>query len=252
MSGFFNMDSPIMRFLSRVCDLMILNFMCLICCIPIVTIGASFTALYTVTMKMVRGEESYIFKGFLKAFKENLKSATPIWLIMLVLGLLIFADYRATGFLPGTMGTVFKVLIGVVVTFYVLLLTYIFPYVARFENNIRNSIKNALLISILNLPQTILLVCIPVGLIFITMFNSTTLVYGSLFWFLLGVSFIAFTQSYVFRKVFAKYEPQEEEEEKSPDDYVVPEDILPGNAQETLTDNTEETSPQLTDNHTES
>lgn len=227
MSGLFNMDSPIMRFLSRVCDLMILNFMCLICCIPIVTAGASVTALYTVTMKMVRGEESYIFKGFLKAFKENLKIATPIWLLMLVLGLLIFADYKATGFLPGTMGTVFKVLIGVVVTFYVLLFTYIFPYIARFENNIRNSLKNALLISILNLPHTILMVCIPVGLIFITMFNSTTLVYGSLFWILMGVSFIAFAQSYTFRKVFAKYEPQEEEEEKSPDDYTVPEDILP-------------------------
>ena len=66
MSGFFNMDSPVMRFLSRVCDLMILNFMCLICCIPIVTIGASVTALYSVTLKMVRGEESYIFKGFLE------------------------------------------------------------------------------------------------------------------------------------------------------------------------------------------
>ena len=60
MSGFFNMDSPVMRFLSRVCDLMILNFMCLICCIPIVTIGASVTALYSVTLKMVRGEESYL------------------------------------------------------------------------------------------------------------------------------------------------------------------------------------------------
>ena len=61
MSGFFNIDSPIMRFLSKVCDLMILNALCIICCLPIVTAGASVTALYTITMKMVRGEESYIF-----------------------------------------------------------------------------------------------------------------------------------------------------------------------------------------------
>ena len=73
MNGLFNLDSPIMRFLSKVCDLMILNVMCIICCLPIVTAGASITALYTITMKMVRGEESYIFKGFLKAFKENFK-----------------------------------------------------------------------------------------------------------------------------------------------------------------------------------
>ena len=64
MSSFFNMDSPIMRFLSRLCDLMILNILCLICCIPIVTIGASITALYSVTLKMVKGEDSYIAKGF--------------------------------------------------------------------------------------------------------------------------------------------------------------------------------------------
>ena len=98
---------------------------------------------------------------------------------------------------------------------------------ARFENNVKNTVKNALLISILNLPQTILVVCIPVGLVFITMFNSTTLVYGSLFWFLIGLSFIAFCNSYIFRKVFAKYEPQEETEEQgNPDDYTVPEEEL--------------------------
>ena len=74
MSSFFNMDSPIMRFLSRICDLMILNILCIICCLPVVTAGASITALYTITLKMVRGEESYIFKGFLKAFKENFKT----------------------------------------------------------------------------------------------------------------------------------------------------------------------------------
>lgn len=64
MGSFFNMDSPVMRFLSRLCDLMILNILCLICCIPIVTIGASITALYSVTLKMVKGEDSYIAKGF--------------------------------------------------------------------------------------------------------------------------------------------------------------------------------------------
>lgn len=231
MSGFFNMDSPVMRFLSRVCDLMILNFMCLICCIPIVTIGASVTALYSVTLKMVRGEESYIFKGFLKAFKENFKISTIIWLILAVLGLLIFADYKATQFLPDNMKNIFRILVGVVITFYLLLLTYVFPYVARFENNVKNTIKNALLISILNLPHTILVVCIPVGIVFITMFNSTTLVYGSLFWFLIGLSFIAFCNSYIFRKVFAKYEPAEEEEQGNPDDYTVPEDEISSDQQ---------------------
>ena len=88
MSSLFNMDSPIMRFLSRVCDIMILNILCIVFCIPIITAGASVTAMYTVTLKMVRGEESYIFKGFLKAFKENFKQSTIIWLMMAAIVLL--------------------------------------------------------------------------------------------------------------------------------------------------------------------
>ena len=108
MSSLFNMDSPIMRFLSRVCDIMILNILCIVFCIPIITAGASVTAMYTVTLKMVRGEESYIFKGFLKAFKENLKQSTIIWLIMAAVGIFIYIDYRATAFLPGNMSINFS------------------------------------------------------------------------------------------------------------------------------------------------
>ena len=138
MSGFFNIDSPIMRFLSKVCDLMILNALCIICCLPIVTAGASVTALYTITMKMVRGEESYIFKGFFKAFKENFKQSTIIWLIMAALGIFIFVDYRASAILPENVSNLFRVLIGALIIFYAMILSYVFPYTARFANNIKN------------------------------------------------------------------------------------------------------------------
>ena len=161
MSGFFNIDSPIMRFLSKVCDLMILNVLCIVCCLPIVTAGASVTALYTVTMKMVRGEESYIFKGFFKAFKENFKQSTIIWLIMAVFGVFIFVDYQAASILPENMSNIFRILIGALIIFYAMVLSYIFPYTARFANSIKNIFKNSLLIAILNLPWTILIVAIP-------------------------------------------------------------------------------------------
>lgn len=128
MNGFFNIDSPIMRLLSKVCDLMILNALCIICCLPIVTAGASVTALYTITMKMVRGEESYIFKGFFKAFKENFKQSTIIWLIMAVLGIFILVDYRATAILPQNISNLFRVLIGALIIFYAMILSYVFPY----------------------------------------------------------------------------------------------------------------------------
>lgn len=223
MSSFFNMDSPVMRFLSRVCDLMILNVMCILCCIPIVTAGASITALYTVTLKMVRGEESYIFKGFLKAFKENFKQSTIIGLIMTFIGIFVFIDYRAASLLPDKMSNVFRILIGALILVYLMVLVYIFPYTARFENNIKNIFKNSLLISILNLPWTLVLVAFPVILVIITFLSNATLVYGSMLWILLGFACVAYASSTILRNVFAKYEPSEEDTE-NPDAFTLPED----------------------------
>ena len=141
MSSFFSMDSPIMRFLSRVCDLIILNLLTIVCCIPIFTAGASITALFSVTLKMVKGEESYIVRGFFKGFKENFKQSTIIWLIIAVLGLFLFMDYRAAVLLPGNMKSIFQVLIGAIAVIYLMVFTYIFPYIARFRNDIKNIFK---------------------------------------------------------------------------------------------------------------
>ena len=173
MSSFFNMDSPVMRFLSRLCDLMILNILCLICCIPIVTIGASITALYSVTLKMVKGEDSYIAKGFSKGFRQNFKISTIIWLILLVIGALLAFDFRAVNMLPAALQNVFRILVGAFITFYILLFSYIFPYIARFENGIKDTIKNSVLISILNLPRTLLIVLLPIGLVVFTFLTKT-------------------------------------------------------------------------------
>ena len=104
MGSFFGLDSPLMRFLSRLADIFILNILFLICCVPVITIGASATALYTVTLKMARNEESYMVKGFWKAFKSNFKISTIVWLIMLVLGIILGLDYRITAAFTGVMG----------------------------------------------------------------------------------------------------------------------------------------------------
>ncbi len=76
MNRFFNMDNKFFVFMGRVADLLLLNFLCILCCIPVVTAGASITALYYVTLKMARDEESYIARSFFHSFKQNFKQAT--------------------------------------------------------------------------------------------------------------------------------------------------------------------------------
>ena len=73
MSNLFNPENKFFVFMGRVADLMILNFVCMICCIPIVTAGPAITAMYYTTLKMARNEETYILKGFFHSFRQNLK-----------------------------------------------------------------------------------------------------------------------------------------------------------------------------------
>ena len=79
MRSFFDLDNPFIQFLNRLTDVVILNVICLICCIPIVTIGTSITALHYVTMKMARNEEGYIVRDFFKSFRENFRQSAIIW-----------------------------------------------------------------------------------------------------------------------------------------------------------------------------
>ena len=92
MRNFFNIDNPFFRFLSQMADLMILNFLFILCSLPFFTAGASLCALFYVLFKMRENEEGYIARSFFKAFKENFKKGTVIWLIMLLLGLIFRQD----------------------------------------------------------------------------------------------------------------------------------------------------------------
>ena len=110
MDKLFNMDNKFFTVMGRVADLIMLNVVCLICCLPIVTIGASLTALHYVTLKMARNEESYIIRSFFKSFKQNFKQATIINLIMLVIAAILYMDLNIVPNLGGTMSQVLYIL----------------------------------------------------------------------------------------------------------------------------------------------
>ena len=146
---FFQMDSPLMNFLNKAADLMWLNILALICCIPIVTAGASFTALHYVALKIVRNEESYITRGFLKSFKENFKQATAIWLILLLAMLLLAGDFYIIFYSGMEFNVVIKVIIMAAIVLVAFVATFVFPLLAKFDNTVKQTIKNAFFMSII-------------------------------------------------------------------------------------------------------
>lgn len=211
----FNLtDNIVMRALSKICDLLCLNIMWLICCIPIVTIGASTTALYAVMLKFVKDEEGYVFRGFFKAFRLNLKQSTISWLIFVALGALWFVDYRLAGVMPGTVGTVMSVIFLMIGFFLLALMIYVFPLTARYENNIRNTFRNALILTVAKLPYTLLMILILVAAVIASLWNTRTLMFALPLWFLIGGSLIAWVNSYILRRVFLIFGDDESKTEE--------------------------------------
>lgn len=201
---FFSYDSPIMQFLSRVTDIIILNILFIVCSLPVITIGASTTALYSVTLKMVKNEESYIFSSFFRAFKDNFKHSTISWLILLGTGIIVWTDYRILGVSGGSLSHIFSIILIPVCVFLVLIALYIFPFIARFENTIRNSWKNAFLISIAQLHYTVLLLLIFALAAAFTLFVNFQIT--GFVWFVMGFSGLAYLNSFLLRRAFRRFE----------------------------------------------
>lgn len=214
MGRFFNMDNKFFVFMGRVADLAILNILCVICCIPIVTIGASVTALHYVTLKMVRNEESYIVRSFFKSFKENFKQATIINLIMLFVAIMLYMDITIAA---GMQGTTRKVLIVVFMAFaflFVLIFLYIYPVLAKFYNTIRNTFVNSFLMSIRHLPYTFLMLAVtllPIGIFYIPILQLQSI--GMMLMTVLGPALLAYINAHFLVKIFDNYIPKEDSEE---------------------------------------
>lgn len=204
-------DNVVMRALGRLCDFILLNILWVVCSIPLFTIGASTTALYTVMLKIVRNEEGYIVKGFLNAFRENFKKSTIIWLILAAVGIVIGIDSRVAAGMSSTMRTVFQsvfIIFGVV---WLCVVIYVFPLTARYENTVRNTFKNALLLSVAKLPFTLLMLVITAGPVLLTLLNTMTLMAGLGLWIIVGVSLVAWLNSFLLRRVFEIFHSKEEQ-----------------------------------------
>jgi len=208
----FNLsDNPVARALGRMFDLVILNWIFIICSLPIITIGASVTAMYAVMLKMVKNEEGYIVKGFFQAFKENFKMGTKAWLIILPFSLLIYLNIQLSMEMPA-LSQVFVVFFIIVGLFASFTGVYVFPLIARYENTLRATFKNAFLLSIGRLPFTVLLVALHIVPVVITILDPYTFAFGILIWFAIGFSLVNWCCSKILRRVFVIFEEVETEE----------------------------------------
>jgi len=203
MGKMFSMDGPLFKFLDKTVNLIFLNILWIIFSIPVITVGASTTAMFSVMMKMARDREGYMWQGFWKAFKENFKQSTKIWLIFLAaMSIVAFDIYAFYMLLDLSFGKyIGAILIGV---FIILAfgLVYVFALQAQFENKIKQTIINAFLMAAKHIAWTILLLFIWLLTIF-----AVYLFWAIAGWCIIGIG--AYMCSKIYNKLFRRYIPEE-------------------------------------------
>ena len=210
----FNPDSRIMIFLSRVADLVILNILWLVCCVPVVTIGASTTAMYHVIRHWQKDSVSSIMRDFFQSFKQDFKQATPVYLILLIPTTAVVMNAMLI-FNPENSAAVPSYLLVIWFISALILLfisSFVYPVMAFFADSIFKTLRNAMVLALANLPRTILisiLNLLPMILLFV---NLSFFLQSSIFWLLIGGALVAYLNMSILKPVFKKLVPSEFED----------------------------------------
>lgn len=212
MNGILSVDGPVGRALSRLVDLLTVSILWILCCLPIVTAGASTTALYTMTLRMVRNEEGKLSTGFFRAFRENFKNATLIYLLLTVLAAFVGLYWTAVEVMPGKAQPYFRGASLLFALVWLMEALFVYPVQARFRNTVWNIMKNAWLMAAGNLHIFFLVVLITGLPLWTLLLQAELFVRSFPVWVLLGPGVIAWLNSYLFHHCFKKYMFLEEEE----------------------------------------
>lgn len=193
------MENPVMRTLSVIADLIVLNLLTIVCCLPVVTAGASLTALNAAVIKILRGEESALAKDYFRAFRENFKKGSAMGLIFLLIFALLYVDYLAAQTFIPTLCPVITAMTLLVLT----LGLYAFALLARYENTLWGILKNALLLAVGYFPKTLGMAVFAVAL---WLLSVQFLRYGAPILFLFGLSLPCYVAILLMQKVFDNLE----------------------------------------------
>lgn len=199
MSRLFDYQNPVWRFMGRVADVFLLTVLWILCCIPIITAGASTAALYYVTLKMVKNQDGYLGRTFWHAFMENLKTATGVWCIMLAIGMLLGSGYYLIFWMRGRLSPALLWSLLVFGVIYLLVLTLVFPLTARLEAGVGRLLGMTFMTAVKNFSWVLLMAVTALCVLAIGIF---------VFWpfLLFGAGAAAYLNSFILvHVIFPKY-----------------------------------------------
>lgn len=207
MGNIFDPDGKLMELLWKPIHIMFLNLLWVLFSLPIVTIGASTTALYSVLIKMRNGREGKILRDFWTAFRQNFRQATILWLLIVLAAFVFTTDIVFFLNMGGSFGTFSAMLFVGLDVLLLLVSLYVFPMQAVFDNPIGRTVKSALLLLFRHLGWTVVLLALAI------LTAVAVILYWPLIgWFVFGLA--AFINAWIFDKIFRRYYPKEEQNQQ--------------------------------------
>lgn len=203
----FDMENPVMRALGAVCDLLVLNLLTILCSLPVVTVGAALTALDDVTLRIVRREDDGVVKGYFRAFRANLKKGVALGLIFLLAAVVLYVDYS----IAAALAPVLRVAVVAAALIVGAVALYAFALLARYENTLLQTLKNAATLSVAFFPRTLGLLVFTVALWLLCLYFFQIALPVLL---MFGLSLPAYIGALLFNGVFQTIENDNKEEDQ--------------------------------------
>lgn len=214
MRALFNPDSKFMQAMSRMSDLFMLNIYFLITSLPIFTIGASLTALYSVVFRFDTLRETGTTRSYFRAFQSEFKQATLLWIPILVFAIVLCVNLYLFASLGGPYRYA-NIFFGILLLLDLFVAAYAFPLLSQFNNTNKEILVNSLGLSIAYLPRTALIVLMNLLPLIVFLLNALLFFITALMWALFWFAITAYFSSLLLKKVFAPFMPEEEETEGS-------------------------------------
>ena len=200
---FFGPDSGFYKMMQTLTDLLKINFLWLLCSLPIVSLGGATIAAYDVAMKLAAGEEGNVGRQFLASFKANFRNGIPSGLLLRLGCYAAWLDFSLFHQLEGN--PMILLVMGIVAVFaLVWSFLYAFALQARYENTLIRTLKNSADICTRYFLQTLILIVVVVVELLLIFWNMTTLFVGAC----IGPACIIYTVSAFANRFFRELEKE--------------------------------------------
>ena len=209
--NFLSDESLFGRIFGFLGKMVVLNFLWIICSLPVITAGASTTALFFCVLKLHKDGDVRAVRDFFKSFKMNFLQSTAALVFMGVVGVLFYMEYKAVASMPGSMSQIFSYVIIAATIPAGLVALYIFPTIAAFKNKLLKLFTNAFYFAIKHIGYALIVAVITILPMFMTLVDAKLFPVYLFIWLMFGFSLTAYADSWFLWKLFRPYFQEEEE-----------------------------------------